>query len=451
MPSIQEFTMPDLGEGLEDGEIVEWTVEVGDRVELNQVVAVVESAKATVELPTPFAGIVVERVGEVGDIREVGTVLIRISDEDLTAAPLSEPEPAPLAQTSTPIEVDDTGDEPAPLVGFGRQQGSTSGRALLSDSPPTSSSGRDSKSRATPPVRKLAKQLGVVLESLGSGSGPEGRITRDDVTHALEGSTVEAEEPRRKASSDGPDPRTTGIGFRGRYPGEVEAVTGIRKRIVEKMETSRRTIPDAGCARDTDFTSLTEMSKALTRQAQLEGHEVKISPFVLVCRATLLMLRRFPPLNSVYDGEAKQIRLHEDINLGIAVDTPGGLLVANVKKAHQLSTLQLATAIDEVVTRCRDGRATPADLTGGTFTVNNFGYFGNDDGNPIINAPEAGILGIGAIRLRPWVVGDQIVPRRIGRVTLSFDHRVCDGGDAGRATTYLSELCENPVAVLLHA
>ncbi|MBT2273641.1 2-oxo acid dehydrogenase subunit E2, partial [Rhodococcus qingshengii] len=175
------------------------------------------------------------------------------------------------------------------------------------------------------------------------------------------------------------------------------------------------------------------------------------SPFVLICRATLLMLRRFPPLNSVYDGEAGEIRLLEDINLGIAVDTPGGLLVANVKRAQQLSTLQLAFAIDEVVARCRAGKATPADLTGGTFTVNNFGYFGNDDGNPIINTPEAAILGIGAIRPRPWVVGDQIMARRIARVSLAFDHRVCDGGDAGRAVTYLSELCEDPTSVLLHA
>lgn len=450
MVKTQDFTMPDLGEGLEDGVIVEWMVNVGDQVELNQVVVVVESAKATVELPIPFTGVVVERFGEVDETREVGTVLVRIADSadgvDAGSSSVSQLEPTD----------DEDEPEPAPLVGFGRQQGSSSGRSLLTDGASAAAAATDYRVRSTPPVRHLAKRLGVDLTQI-PGTGPGGRVTRSDVIAAHDdppssgAASTYLGGTRTETSSDLVDTRTVDIGFRGRRPGEIERVAGIRKRIVEKMETSRRTIPEAGCARETDFTAMLEVSKSLTARARAEGHDIKISPFVLICRATLLMLRRFPPLNSVYDGEAGEIRLLEDINLGIAVDTPGGLLVANVKRAQQLSTLQLAFAIDEVVARCRAGKATPADLTGGTFTVNNFGYFGNDDGNPIINTPEAAILGIGAIRPRPWVVGDQIMARRIARVSLAFDHRVCDGGDAGRAVTYLSELCEDPTSVLLHA
>lgn len=450
MVKTQDFTMPDLGEGLEDGVIVEWMVNVGDQVELNQIVVVVESAKATVELPIPFTGVVVERFGEVDETREVGTVLVRIADSadgvDAGSSSVSQLEPTD----------DEDEPEPTPLVGFGRQQGSSSARSLLTDGASAAAAATDYRVRSTPPVRHLAKRLGVDLTQI-PGSGPGGRVTRNDVIAAHDDPPSSSAPStylggtRTETSSDLVDTRTVDIGFRGRRPGEIERVAGIRKRIVEKMETSRRTIPEAGCARETDFTAMLEVSKSLTARARAEGHDIKISPFVLICRATLLMLRRFPPLNSVYDGEAGEIRLLEDINLGVAVDTPGGLLVANVKRAQQLSTLQLAFAIDEVVARCRAGNATPADLTGGTFTVNNFGYFGNDDGNPIINTPEAAILGIGAIRPRPWVVGDQIMARRIARVSLAFDHRVCDGGDAGRAVTYLSELCEDPTSVLLHA
>lgn len=456
MTETRDFALPDLGEGLEDGEIIEWQVATGDVVELNQIVVVVESAKAVVELPSPFGGVVLERVGEVGDTVEVGTVLLRIGTEPEPGASAADA-PQTSAESPDPLTTEESGEaEPPPLVGYGQSKETKGRRSLLSDAAP--GQGPDAvepagQARATPLVRKLAKDLGIDLSSV-SGSGPSGRITRKDLEEAVRiPSAVAPPESGTTpmAPTQAPPVRRASIGFRGRYPGEVEHVVGIRKRIVEKMETSRRTIPDAGCARDTDFTQLMELSRTLTARAEGEGHQIRISPFVLICRASVLMLQRFPTLNSVYDHDAGVIRLLEHVNLGIAVDTPPGLLVANVKQAQSLSTLQLAASIDEVVSRCRDGKATPADLTGGTFTVNNYGYFGNDDGDPIINAPEAAIVGIGAIRPRPWVVDGSIVPRRVGRLTLSFDHRVCDGGDAGRAVTFLSELCENPAEMLIHA
>jgi pyruvate dehydrogenase E2 component (dihydrolipoamide acetyltransferase) len=234
-------------------------------------------------------------------------------------------------------------------------------------------------------------------------------------------------------------------------PGEVEQVAGIRKRIIEKMEQSRREIPEALCSREADLTELWELRHQLTDQARADGYDVKVTPFALICRATVLALRRFPTLNARIDREAGEIALLEHINLGVAVDTDRGLIVPNIKDAHTKSTLQLAVETVDLAAKCRDGSATPTELTGGTFTVDNYGYFGNDDGNPIINHPEVGILGVGAIREKPWVHDGQIQIRRVARFTLAFDHRVCDGGEAGRFVTYVADLCEQPARLLLHA
>ncbi|MCC5947593.1 MAG: 2-oxo acid dehydrogenase subunit E2, partial [Nitriliruptoraceae bacterium] len=248
-------------------------------------------------------------------------------------------------------------------------------------------------------------------------------------------------------------------GFRGRTPGEVEQIRGIRKRIVEKMELSRREIPEATCSRDADLTRLWEVRKDLTALARDEGFDVKITPFALVMRAAVLGLRRFPTLNARIDREAGEIHLLEHINLGFAADTERGLVVPNIKDAQTLSTLQLALGLADLAGQARDGTIGPGDLTGGTFTVNNYGAFGNDDGDPIVNHPEGAILGIGAIRERPWVVpsssGDPDAPgelavRRVARFTLAFDHRICDGGEAGRFVTYIAEMCEQPERLLLH-
>lgn len=421
---IREFVLPDLGEGLEDAEIVEWHVSVGDRIALNQAVASVETAKAVVEVPSPFAGTVLETFGGAGETLAVGAVLLRIDTGAGTPV-------GALAESA----VDEA--EPKLLVGYGAQEdeGSRHRRGR-----------RKVRPLAKPPARKLAKDLGIELSSLGPGSGPEGAITREDVERAVVDTVPSPSAPSASSASG----EKAVPGFRGRRPGEVEQVRGIRKRIITQMEHSRRDIPHALCTRDADVTELWRLREVLTAQASADGDPVRITPTAIISRAVLTALRRFPALNARYDREAGEIRLLEPINLGIAVDTERGLMVPNIKDAHRLTTLEIARETAELARRCRDGTATPRDLTGGTFTVDNYGYFGTDSGDPIINAPEAGILGIGTIRERPWVVGGQLAVRRVVTFTLAFDHRVCDGGEAGRFVTYLSELCEEPARILLH-
>jgi 2-oxoisovalerate dehydrogenase E2 component (dihydrolipoyl transacylase) len=498
MAQIKDFRLPDLGEGLEEGEIVEWHVEVGEVIELNQTVADVETAKAVVAVPSPFAGRVVERIGELGEPLEVGSVFLRIDVDveggavaDDVAGPAAETDASPAqggfeagavaAAVATP-EPDaepggvvagerrssglDADEEPQPLVGYGQGKGGArrrrrGGGAAAETAEPAAAA----KPLAKPPVRKLAKDLGVDLADLAPGSGPDGVITRDDVQAAASGepAAAAAPAPAVPAPATGGGPAPTPVfsalgagekavpGYRGRTPGEVEPIRGIRKRIVEKMETSRREIPEATCSRTADLTELWRIRKDLTEQAHVDGFDVKITPFALILRAVVLAIRRFPTLNASIDREAGEIRLHEHVNLGFAADTDRGLVVPNIKDANTLSTLQLAMELDRLATAARDGSISAAEMTGGTFTVSNYGAFGNDDGSAVINHPEGAILGIGAIRERPWVVGGELAVRRTCTFSLAFDHRISDGGEAGRFVTYVGDLCEQPARILLHS
>jgi 2-oxoisovalerate dehydrogenase E2 component (dihydrolipoyl transacylase) len=498
---IRDFALPDLGEGLEDGEIVRWHVEVGDVIALNEPVVEVETAKAVVDVPCPFAGRIVERHAEEGDTVLVGTVLVRIDVSDAGAAP-----------ASTGLDADE---EPQPLVGYGqaaaaprrrrrRAEGSQDGEPAAGEAEDEAGSGAavdepsseaSSVPLAKPPVRKLAKDLGVDLSALAPGSGPEGSITRAEVEAAAAGTAPVGEaaapapsaQPPAPAAAPGPtEPAAAAApvgdaaagpsplpavtagekpvpGFRGRRPGEVEPIRGIRRRIVEKMERSRREIPSATCSRDADLTELWALREVLTVQAREAGFDVRITPFALILRATVVALRRFPTLNARItrpteghgDEDAGEITLLEHIHLGVAADTDRGLVVPNIKDAHARSTLGLAQELTRLADAAREGTLTPQELTGGTFTVNNYGAFGNDDGDPIINHPEGAILGVGAIRERPWVVPgedgtSELAIRRVGRFTLAFDHRICDGGEAGRFVTEVATLCEQPSRLLLH-
>lgn len=447
MADIRDFALPDLGEGLEDAEIVEWLVEVGDHVELNQPVCEVETAKAVVVVPSPFAGRVVERVGDLGEVLEVGAVLLRVDVSDGEVDPRVLEDAAALEGDVSEGAPQDT-DAPQPLVGYGE------GRA----------GGRDrrerhgalgGRARAKPPVRKLAKDLGVDLDALVPGSGPQGTVTREDVRAAAGGDGEAAGAGRGPEQPRAPEPPTTAVGgpagFRGRAPGDVEEIRGIRRRIVERMEASRREIPEATASRDADVTRLWELRRRLGRRAGEEGLEVRITPLALVMRAVVVALRRFPTLNARLDREAGRIELLEPIHLGVAVDTARGLVVPVVEDAHLRSVAELARATAELAERAREGTLTPAELTGGTFTVNNYGVFGNDTGDPIINHPEVALLGVGAMRQRPWVVDGELAVRRVCTLTVAFDHRVCDGGEAGRFVTYVADLCEDPAGILLHA
>ncbi len=456
MSEIREFTLPDLGEGLEDGELVHWHVAVGDEVALNDPVVEVETAKAAVDVPSPFAGRIVERFGEVGDTIEVGAVLVRIEVGAAAPAAVDTAGSPGDAETVTPASALDAEEEPQPLVGYGQAAAGTRRRRRGKGQP----AGKDgatqaapaAKPLAKPPVRKLAKDLGVDLAALAPGSGPEGSITRAEVEAAAAPPAPEEPAPTLHTPSPGEKPVP---GFRGRRPGEVEAIRGVRKRIVEKMETSRREIPAASCSRDADLTALWDLREELTAEARRQGFDVRITPFALILRAAVLALRRFPTLNARIDREAGEIHLLEHIHLGVAADTDRGLVVPNIKDAHTRSTLQLALELARLAEAARAGTLTPAELTGGTFTVNNYGAFGNDDGDPIINHPEGAILGVGAVRSRPWVVAgsdgaEQLAIRQVGRFTLAFDHRICDGGEAGRFVTEVAELCEQPSRLLLH-
>ncbi len=478
MGDVRDFKMPDLGEGLESGEIVAWHVEVGDRVELNQEICDVETAKAVVSVPCPFAGTVRERFGDVGEELEVGEPLIRIDVEEVAsgadlpdevadqieeaeepapaeseAGPEGSPEDeAAAARDVTEGEGGPRGDRRSVLVGYGASEGATKRRrrggskAARPGTDGGGGNGQATKPLAKPPVRKLAKDLGVDLAEIAPGSGEGGIITRDDVRTAAEGDGAGRRAPAREREVE-----VAGIGFRGRQPGDVIPVSGIRKRIVEKMVTSRTEIPEATTEVTVDCTATWELARSLTDQATAEGHEVRVTPFALVARATVLALRRFPTLNARLSDDGGEIRLLEDIHLGVAVDTDRGLLVPVVKDAHRKTTLQLARELNELSRAARDGSIAPGDLTGGTFTVNNYGALGNDRGDPIINHPEAGILGVGAMNERPWVVDGELAVRRVVTLTIAFDHRISDGGEAGRFVAYVGGLVEDPGRILLHS
>jgi 2-oxoisovalerate dehydrogenase E2 component (dihydrolipoyl transacylase) len=488
MGQVRDFKLPDLGEGLESGEIVAWHVDVGDHVELNQEICDVETAKAVVSVPCPFAGTIVERFGDIGEELEVGEPLVRIDVEEVAdAADL----PDEVAD-----QVDDAGDGPAHggspaqagfevsgeaaggeraeqdepgegerrnvLVGYGAAEGATQRRRRRgkqvtagrreAEAPDTGGgNGEVAKPLAKPPVRKLAKDLGVDLAAIAPGSGEGGVITREDVRRASEDGGPTERPAAAPAAAPAAEAELAGIGFRGRRPGDVIPVSGIRKRIVEKMTTSRTEIPEATTTVTVDCTRLWDGATALTDAAQREGHDVRITPFALVARATVIALRRFPTLNARLDEDAGEIRLLEPIHLGVAVDTDRGLMVPVIGDAHRRTTLDLAREMARIVRAARDGSITPGDLTGGTFTVNNYGALGNDFGDPIINHPEAGILGVGAMNERPWVVDGELAVRRVVTLTIAFDHRISDGGEAGRFIAYIGELVEDPARILLHA
>jgi 2-oxoisovalerate dehydrogenase E2 component (dihydrolipoyl transacylase) len=479
MASIREFRLPDLGEGLEEGEILQWLVQEGDDVALNQTLVEIETAKAVVEVPCPFAGRVVELIGSTGEVLPVGTVILRIdvaaSDAGTSpdqpsagAAPTAAERAATEPTTGTGLDADK---EPQPLVGYGQTASAAGGRWRGSSSAPapaapaatvptpapapapapavpTAPAGDRSRPLAKPPVRKRARDLGIDLATIAPGTGPRGEVTRADLERAVADAPAQATPASAVPDRSALSPEA---GFRGYFLGQRIAVRGVRKHIAEKMTRSRSEIPFASCSRDVDLTELLAMRERLNRIAGSEGHAVRVTPFAVILRATVAALRRFPILNSTFDAQAQEIRIHDTIDLGFAVDSEHGLFVPIIRQAERRSTLGIAAELLVLADRAREGRLAPQDITGGTFTVSNYGAFGNDDGEPIINHPQAAILGVGAIRSRPWVVDGEVVVRDIATLRLVFDHRVCDGGEAGRFVNYLGELCEDPAGMLLHS
>jgi 2-oxoisovalerate dehydrogenase E2 component (dihydrolipoyl transacylase) len=380
--TVRDFMVPDLGEGLEDATITGWQVAVGDDVELNQVLCTVETNKAEVELPSPYAGRVVELGGVEGQTLPVGTVLVRIATD--TAVPRQ------------PV-----------LVGYGTDAGMDASRRP----PPTG------RPRAKPPVRKLASELDVDMAAVAPGSGPDGVVTRDDVLAAADGAGQEG---------------TT--------------VSGVRLEMARRMALSRREIPDAHASVQVDCTRLLQLRDRLSAAAT-----EPITPFVLTLRLLTVALGHHPILNSTWVDtvDGPRIHAHPAVHLGVGVAAPRGLLVPVVTDAQNRTTRELAVVVTRLIAEARAGTLKPVELQGSTFTVSNFGALGLDEGVPVLNHPEAGILGMGSLKPRPVVVDGVVVARPTMTLTCAFDHRVADGAQVAAFLCELRDLIESPELALL--
>ena len=387
---MPEFLLPDLGEGLTEASIVNWLVKKGDTVTVDQVVVEVETAKAAVEVPVPFAGVVTGLHGQPGQSLPVGAPLLSIGSG------FNEP------------GVEGSGNV---LIGYGTTTTERRRRTRNHSAAPTAAK---APSVISPFVRKMASDKGIDLAGV-TGTGPGGIIRRADVEAVL-----------TKPAADG----ETRIPLRG-----------VRKAVADKLATSRREIPEATVWVDVDATELVAARKALNAAS-----ERPVSLLGLIARFAVAGLKKFPELNSRVEGdEIVQLR---DINLGFAAQTDRGLVVPVVRDAGALSTRDLSAAIGERTAAAREGTLAPAGLTGGTFTVNNYGVFGVDGSAAIINHPEAAILGVGRIIDRPWVIGGALTVRKVCELTLAFDHRVCDGGIAGGFLRFVADCVESPVTAL---
>ncbi|WP_433498274.1 dihydrolipoamide acetyltransferase family protein [Sphaerimonospora sp. CA-214678] len=447
---LREFKLPDVGEGLLEAEIVRWHVAPGDTVKVNQTIVEIETAKAVVELPCPFEGTVSALMAAEGQTVEVGTPIISVRTGDDDGAP-----PAEAAPEAAPEKTGKTGKtekrEPV-LVGYGVKASATrrrprkaapanGGGTQATVSAPPAHPARpatpvpavpaapgEARALAKPPVRKLARDLGVDLTTL-TGTGPHGSITRADVEAAA--GTAPPAVHRREA---------------GRAPGREERipVRGVRRATAQAMVASAFTAPHVTEFLQVDVTATMEAVGRLRRLPDFA--DVKVSPLLLVARALMTAVKRHPMVNATWTDE--EIIVKHYVNLGIAAATERGLIVPNVKDADALSLPELAHALGELTERARAGRCTPADLSGGTITITNIGVFGVDSGTPIINPGEVAILAFGQIRDMPWVVDGQLAVRKVTTLALSFDHRVVDGELGSRMLRDVGDMLEDPLRML---
>ncbi len=471
----QTFTLPDLGEGLTEADLVAWHVAEGDTVEIDQIVAEVETAKSVVEIPSPFEGTVLKLYGEPGETMVVGDSLITVGeagesagDDGGSGADAGAEVIREGAQSYREEERAGTGSGNV-LIGYGtsedeggarrrrrgRRRGaeSASAAATAPAAQQSQPQGEDVAPRVINPlVRKLARDNGVDISSV-KGTGPEGLIMRADVQAAIDGGAQsaqhtsgavlgnEAASASQGAGAGELDART-GLTVESRTP-----MTGVRKVVAETMSRSRREIPEATVWVDVDATELLEWRKKLKPNA--EGRVPGV--LSLIGRFVTAGLMQVPELNArideLEDGTSEIVRF-DGVNLGIAAQTDRGLVVPAVADAQKLSARELDAAIGELVKTARDGKCTPNELMRGTFTLNNYGVFNVDGSAAIINHPQVAIMGLGRIKERPWVVDGEIVVRSIMELTLAFDHRVCDGGAASEFLRYVADAIENPAEAL---
>jgi 2-oxoisovalerate dehydrogenase E2 component (dihydrolipoyl transacylase) len=426
---VRSFLLPDLGEGLTEAEIVAWHVATGDPVELNQVLVEVETEKAVVELPSPFAGTVVELFAAPGESVEVGAPLIAIG----TGAADS-----PDTDTSD-------GEKVSVLVGYGpsepapsRRRRGKGGRAHRNHassppsappaSPPSAARPASARPLAAPPVRFMARQEGIDLADV-VGRGPGGIITREDLAAHL-ASTAPFVERQSPPPSDHSARET-------RAP-----VRGVQKHMAEAMVRSATTAPQACVFLTVDVTPSSELLERLRANRHFEG--VKLTTLTLLARAVVLALRDHPSLNSSWDDATNEVVTKHYVNLGIAVAGPRGLVVPNLKDAHDLNLRDLAAALGVLTEQARAARSTPDDLSGGTITITNVGVFGVDAGVPLLNPGEAAILALGAVQRRPWELDGAIALRDVVTLSLAFDHRLVDGEGAARFLRAVGEVLTDP-------
>lgn len=474
MSRIKEFNLPDLGEGLTEGEILSWMVSVGDTIELNQPIVEVETAKAAVEIPAKWGGRVHAIFHEAGTTVEVGVPIIAIDTEPDSPEPpppataggpgvagagpgaagagpgtrgtgpgAGRPAPSPEALAAVEVAPEGVPTEPgliggpapggrtAVLVGYGPRTTAAKRRPRKNGDPAPTPAPEPAPVLAKPPVRKLARDLGVDLATL-TGSGPLGSITREDVQLAASGTTT-APAPAVDGTATSPDRER-------RIP-----VKGVRKLTAENMSASAFTAPHV-----TEFLTIdmTRSMKALDRLRALpQWRDVRVSPLLLVAKAVLLAVRRHPMVNSTWAGD--EIVVKEYVNLGIAAATERGLIVPNIKDAGRLSLRELADAMTGLVTTAKAGRTPPADMSGGTLTITNVGVFGVDTGTPILPPGEAAILAFGAVREMPWVHKGKIRIRQVTTLGLSFDHRIIDGELGSRFLRDVGAFLTDPEAALL--
>jgi pyruvate dehydrogenase E2 component (dihydrolipoamide acetyltransferase) len=433
--STAKFPLPDVGEGLTEAEIVSWRVAPGEAIEVNQVLVEIETAKSLVELPSPFAGVVEALLVEVGQTVAVGTPIVSVTTEgaDAVAAPSAEPADAAVA-ADTAASVTEEEKPGAVLVGYGISGAATSRRRRGKPAPasavPAAGGGAASGTPvfAKPPIRKLAKDLGVELSAV-TATGAGGETTRDDVVRQASQRSVfrNIETPE------------WGEAREERIP-----VKGVRKSIAQAMVSSAFSAPHVSLFVDVDATRTMEFVKRLKASTDFAG--VKVSPLLVVAKAIIWAVRRNPTVNAQWTDS--EIVVKHFVNLGIAAATPRGLVVPNVKDAHALSLLDLARAIEELTITAREGRTAPVEMAGGTITITNIGVFGMDAGTPILNPGEVGILALGTIKQKPWVVDGEVRPRFVTTLAASFDHRVVDGDVASRFLADVASIVEEPALLL---
>ena len=447
MPEYKQFPLADTAEGLTEADIIAWRVKPGDTVTVNQIVVEIETAKAVVELPIPWAGVITELHVEPGQTVEVGTPILTLDvNPGGAAAPAATPVPE-AAPAEPPAE-----EEMKPLVGYGSKTVVTQRRARKGAAAPAAAVAappaapapapvaEPAKPRgghvplAKPPVRKLAKDLGVDLHAL-AGSAEGGVITRDDVQRAANGaapSTVDIAAPVY-------DPATR----ERRVP-----VKGVRKATAAAMVQSFYTAPYVTEFLTIDVTPMMEFREKLKKSREFAG--VKVTPLTFAAKAVCLAAKRTPDVNAVWDEAAQEIVYKDYVHLGIAAATPRGLVVPKVRDADSMSLKELAAALTQLTDTAREGKTTPADMLNGTITITNVGVFGVDTGTPIINPGESAILCLGTIKDMPWVVDGEIEVRKVMQLSLSFDHRVVDGQQGSEFLADVGALLADPAMAITY-